>query len=199
MRGPHRDRASRWERAGKLTSCTGHLLKPHGSLNWYFLDRTKAAGSSWPPDVVHIATVRAGVQAESDYHLHASATPCIRRGSEAKKVLIVPPVTDKTRAAAGNVLGPYSIRRRRLFRGIWAEVDDVVAAAEHIVVAGYSLPPTDREAKVTFRKAGPKTLTVLDPDAAAFERWKALLPRASAASCRGVKDLPTVLSRIGLP
>lgn len=67
--------------------------------------------------------------------------------------------------------------------GLWRDAYKSLCAATHVIVWGYSLPPTDIKAEHLFSLSlgSNKNLKfcVIDPAAATRERWRKLLPDAS--------------------
>ncbi|WP_201859384.1 hypothetical protein [Microvirga soli] len=71
--------------------------------------------------------------------------------------LIIPPVKNKTYGMFGS-----------LFAGLWREAEDLLAAADTIVVIGYSFPRTDLQSnglflKALMRRSSMPRVVVLDP------------------------------------
>jgi hypothetical protein len=71
--------------------------------------------------------------------------------------LIIPPVRNKSYDLFGD-----------LFRALWRTAEDLLAAADEIVIVGYSFPPTDSQSDRLFRSAFLRRTTtprvlVLDP------------------------------------
>jgi hypothetical protein len=71
--------------------------------------------------------------------------------------LIIPPVRRKTYAMFGS-----------LFRELWLKAEDLLAAADEVIVIGYSFPETDVQSTDLFRTAFRRRrdlprITILDP------------------------------------
>ena len=74
------------------------------------------------------------------------------------------------------------------FRNLWRAAAAAIHRAEHIVVIGYSLPPTDAHATALFRtsvkKERLKTIIVVNPDRAARRRIRSVLQRGFSSDTR---------------
>jgi len=77
------------------------------------------------------------------------------------------------------------------FGPLWAKASEAINRADHIVLIGYSLPPTDLHSTALFRtsvrKAGLKSLIVVNPDREARRRTREVLQR-------GLNDKTRILS-----
>lgn len=91
-----------------------HLLKLHGSLNWY-----------WVPGDVSGATLNA-------WHLLDTSAGCLRRYLPGREPFIVPPAATKSAYFANPIM-----------REIWRTARGAFTRADSVHFVGYSLPITD--------------------------------------------------------
>ena len=110
------------------------VLKPHGSLNWRFRGNVP---SVW----IDTAYALAPVGSES-YEVNRF-----------KEAMIIPPTQIKQVITVAQTQSPKVVQ---LFRAIWKEMVDVLAAASRVFVIGYSFPPTDLHLHTLFRLVGRK-------------------------------------------
>jgi hypothetical protein len=110
------------------------VLKPHGSLNWRLRGNVP---SVWIDTAYALAPV--GCQS---YEVNRF-----------KEALIIPPTQIKQAITVAQTQSP---KVARLFRAIWKETVDVLAAASRVFVIGYSFPPTDLHLRTLFRLVGRK-------------------------------------------
>ena len=110
------------------------VLKPHGSLNWRFRGNVP---SVWIDTAYALAPV--GCQS---YEVNRF-----------KEAMIIPPTQIKQAITVAQTQSPKVVR---LFRAIWKETVDVLAAASRVFVIGYSFPPTDLHLRTLFRLVGRK-------------------------------------------
>jgi hypothetical protein len=144
------------------------LLKLHGSLNWYVRLRTKK-----PPISVLLGetATRAGMTSRRQIAAQVTFTRAGRgRTQWTTWPVIVPPVYGKQMAITG------------FLADVWRDASDAVAAADRLVIVGYSLPPTDVEAEKMFQRAllqnrELRFIEVVNPDPAAAARYASLAPR----------------------
>jgi len=98
-----------------------HLLKLHGSVNWYY-----SGAPSYQGEVLYLAVVEGwgaavgGNEAES------------LLAARDKLPLIVPPTTEKV-----------SYFQHESIRQVWFQASQAIQAAERVHMVGYSLPETD--------------------------------------------------------
>lgn len=106
---------------GAERAATFRLLKLHGSLNWY-----------WNPgDVTGISTARRdlpGIFYAPNPYMEEDR----RRNLPGRVPFVVPPSATKS-----------SYYRNPFVREIWQQAAAALREAEHVVILGYSLPPTD--------------------------------------------------------
>lgn len=103
----------------------GMLLKLHGSLNWFKCTNSQCPASS------QIQLVRdTGECLNRSLGIHAEDEDCLLCGSE-KVALIVPPLLKKP------------IVDNWIFRSIWGMARRRLEEATHVVIIGYSAPPSD--------------------------------------------------------
>jgi len=110
------------------------ILKPHGSLNWRFRGNVP---SVWIDTAYALAPV--GCQS---YEVNRF-----------KEAMIIPPTQIKQAIMIAETQPPEVVQ---LFRAIWKEAVDVLAAASRVFVIGYSFPPTDLHLHTLFRLVGRK-------------------------------------------
>lgn len=108
------------------------VLKPHGSLNWRFRGNVP---SVWIDTTYALAPV--GCQS---YEVNRF-----------KEAMIIPPTQIKQAMTVAQTQSPKVVR---LFRAIWKETVDVLAATSRVFVIGYSFPPTDLHLRTLFHLVG---------------------------------------------
>lgn len=153
---------------------TFRLLKLHGSLNWY-----------WSPgDVTGISTARRdlpGVFYAPDTYTEEDR----RRNLPGRVPFVVPPSATKS-----------SYYRNPFVREIWQQAAAALREAEHVVIVGYSLPPTD----LTFAsmltqmlRESTAAVTVVDVNAPVVaQRLEALGIPASRITAPGTRSASPV-------
>lgn len=111
------------ERAG------GHLLKLHGSLDWFTCVNPNCQNSNY-----------VFVWQNGNESVKTAGAPCRLCGSGLTE-LIIPPVASKRTSDRGRVAFPWHLALRELMR------------AERLVIIGLSFAPTDFELKWLLRQA----------------------------------------------
>lgn len=127
------------------------LLKPHGSIDWFYADEVEADGDKFR-----------GLFDDLTQSLEWNFDESI----EGKMPVIVPPVATKL------------IDLRDLQR-IWKWVTDALVKAEAIYILGYSLSPADRLTRFVLRRSiqmrkQPGNMWVVNPDGqlrGRFQEW----------------------------
>lgn len=144
------------------------LFKLHGSLNW----TTCSCGEIFPVPWEHFHGLRPHRLDETTGYLPVTdrlpgASHSCGRQDTSNEPAIVPPSWNKTQYQKG-------------FARVWSRAAAELAAAENIVVIGYSLPESDAFFHDLFRLglSGPtrvRRFVVIDPSRDAHERFQALL------------------------
>ena len=120
------------------------VLKPHGSLNWMTCRRCRKS-------FAHILVGKTAA-----HHYAGQVFKC-RHCDGTTEPLMIPPTLMK------NYNHP-------VIKAVWEEAGRVLRQAEHVVIVGYSLPPTDFKAKWLFMEASAncssslQSLTIIDID-----------------------------------
>lgn len=137
---------------GQVDNDTFTLLKPHGSLSWYF------SGPDSPPGDVVYGSTAVGWE---------KIAPEDERLVGDKQRLVVPPLLEKTAFYANDVL------RRQ-----WSLARHAIEQAELVTCIGYSLPETDLTARFLLSTATPSLdVEVVDKNGTDVERrYRRLLP-----------------------
>jgi hypothetical protein len=88
------------------------------------------------------------------------------------------------------IIPPESNKRydEGVFKRIWNHASRALYRTKHLIVIGYSFPPTDSHANALFRvsikREGLQTLVIVNPDKAARYRTREVLKRGLAADTR---------------
>jgi hypothetical protein len=139
------------------------ILKPHGSLNWYFID-----------------------QPNNEYHLNISDD--FDKGASADYVLqylgfLIPPVPEN------EFLYFYSNRfweKKTLIKeDIFSRIREYAASTRTLVIIGYSFPPDDEHIKELFTNNRFENVVVFDTNEEVFQRIKGYFPKATAEFKKG--------------
>lgn len=132
------------------------LLKLHGSLNWHSShnsDKPKPSDLTNPKRELHVSTAEAIVP----------QLTLTRKKKVYMKPIIIPPVSGK-RGILQNDIQP-----------LWRLASNALQAADRVVIAGYSCPPLDLEARMllseALRKNQGKRVYVVNPDASVASRF----------------------------
>ncbi len=108
---------SRFERSMDYDADTFHLMKLHGSINWYY------SGPDAPPgDQVYYLPMRESIE----------AVGLPKWGMKDRELLVVPPLAEKG-----------SHFRNLTLRWMWRAAAQALGKAEHVYCIGYSLPKAD--------------------------------------------------------
>jgi len=115
---------------------TFHLIKLHGSINWFY-----SGVEGFPGEQVYYWPIRL-----DPLHLRGLNNATSKQKSERlvkdKIPLIIPPVAEKSRFYSNQTL-----------RSLWGDARNALASANEIFCVGYSLPQTDLTTKLLFRSA----------------------------------------------
>lgn len=144
------------------------LLKLHGSINW------RCAESEYKKLFDQAAgEVESKTSTYNTKGCHYIDKMWIDSGScsptDPVTPLIIPPLPQKPVTAVS------------IFRYLWTYAYEYLYEAKNIIIAGYSLPPTDTLAVSLFskfRNSSLNNLTIVDPDERALGKWIKLFRRA---------------------
>ncbi len=115
-----------------------HLVKLHGSLNWFYSGSSDFAGEQ-----IYYKPVDSGFPLTDMTSLNAELlTSEVARLSLDKHHLIIPPVAEKSHFYSNQTL-----------RALWSKARAYLKEAEEIYVVGYSLPDTDLTTKLLLQTA----------------------------------------------
>jgi hypothetical protein len=138
-----------------LPQSTFHLIKLHGSINWFY-----SGGEQFPGEQVYFRSVDSvspysdmtGVDDLARWAIGGLSwggpPPPFDLKTEIKKLLsdkvplIIPPVAEKSRFYANQTI-----------RSLWGKAREYLAQAEEIYCVGYSLPDTDLTVKLLLQTA----------------------------------------------
>ena len=159
-----------------LPQSTFHLIKLHGSINWFY-----SGEEQFPGEQVYFRLV-------DSWSPHSDMTQDVSWGgppppfdlkTEIKKLLsdkvplIIPPVAEKSRFYANQTI-----------RSLWGKAREYLAQAEEIYCVGYSLPDTDLTMKLLLQTAcagKAKTVYIVNNDVKGKEdlvrRYKDAFPK----------------------
>lgn len=144
---------------GYLPAQKFHLIKLHGSINWFY-----SGAEGFPGEQIYYHPVDSGSPREDGISIPA---PKFRQLTKDKISLIIPPVAEKSRFYSNETV-----------RSLWRDARGVLAAADEIFCIGYSLPPTDLTTKLLFRSvARPKRVFIVNKSASELkERYRKAFP-----------------------
>jgi hypothetical protein len=100
------------------------------------------------------------------------------------------PYTKQTGNLRFTIIPPESNKRydEGVFKRLWYNAGQALHRSRHIVVIGYSFPPTDSHANALFRvsvkRDGLKSLVIVNPDREARQRTREILRRGLASDTR---------------
>ncbi len=136
------------------------ILKPHGSLNWYFLHN-------------HANEIVIGNLNKEDYYLYISKNNNPDEQFDEKYALLPPRPWIDVQLLSDNDLNeydPYFIRKLDLIKNIYNEVREMIKEASILVVIGYSFPKEDNHILDLFKNNNLSKLFVLDKDRNVFNK-----------------------------
>ena len=133
-----------------------HLIKLHGSINWYY-----SGMEQFPGEQVYLRSV----DTESPFHdgIDERNPEYGNKSSEVAQLLvdktqmIIPPVAEKSRFYSNQTI-----------RSLWWAAREAMQRASQMFFVGYSLPPTDLSTKMMLKAhANPDEVFIVnrDPDA----------------------------------
>ena len=103
--------------------------------------------------------------------------PYTKQGGVGLKFTIIPPESHKE----------YD---KGVFGWLWSKASEAVYKSEHIVLIGYSMPPTDFHSSTVFRTSVPgkrlKSLVVVNPDREARRRIRSVFQRGLSDKTRAL-------------
>lgn len=143
------------------------LLKLHGSINWRCANTEYA--KIFAPAAVTTESKTKTYNTQGCHYVDkmwVSASDC--KPTDLNTPLIIPPLPQKP------------ITSVAIFRYLWTYAFEYLHEAKNIVIAGYSLPPTDTLAVSLFSKfknGSLNNLTIVDPDEKALGKWLRLFRR----------------------
>jgi hypothetical protein len=129
------------------------------------------------------------------YKLHGSLHFDVAKeldGAEENVTLKRRPYTKQRGNLRFTIIPPESNKRydEGVFKRIWNQASRSLYRTGHLVVIGYSFPPTDSHSNALFRistpREGLKTLVIVNPDKAARYRTREVLKRGLSAETRVV-------------
>ena len=137
-----------------------HVLKLHGSLNWYSKYDSPAPSPEelFDPERNLAITRRKVISPTMGYTGESEQTYTLP--------VVVPPVTHKS-AVLHNAL-----------KAVWGEAEDALKRCDELVIFGYSCPPLDFESSNQLRRAQrgrDAHISVIDPNSAVVARYIDLL------------------------
>jgi len=147
---------------GKTEVATFHLIKLHGSINWYY-----SGVEGFPGEQVYYRAVNSNAPASDDWGGKFVTDGQIKRLSKDKVPLIIPPVAEKSR-----------FYENRTVRMLWTTARKALAEAEEVVCVGYSLPETDLTMKLFLQAfARPKKVMIVNIEPPDAEEGQQMLRR----------------------
>jgi hypothetical protein len=142
-----------------------HVLKLHGSLNWYSTHTSKTPSRTAMFDQYRRLSVTQRKTINPDMTI-------ARKRKVYAFPVIVPPVSSK------------SLVFHKAMAPVWALAEERLIEADHLVIFGYSCPALDFESanlltRAQLRRAPPSKLSVIDPNGAVATRYIDLLGPSS--------------------
>jgi len=139
---------------GYLPARKFHLIKLHGSINWFY-----SGVEGFPGEQVYYHPVDSNSPRKDGTNIPA---PEFRQLTKDKIPLIIPPVAEKSRFYSNQTL-----------RSLWWDARKALAEADEIFCVGYSLPPTDLTTKLLFRSvAHPRRVFIVNRSASDLDLKK---------------------------
>lgn len=144
---------------------TFHLIKLHGSINWFY-----SGVEGYPGEQVYYRAVNSDSPYQ-DSRGSANSGPGIDCLCKDKIPLIIPPVAEKSR-----------FYENRTIRMLWTAAREALREAEEVMCVGYSLPETDLTMKLFLRAAArPKKVVIVNKEHPTDEKGQAMLRRFQEA------------------
>jgi hypothetical protein len=148
-------------RAGDPDNCL-HLLKLHGSLNWY------SSHSSPEPSRSAMFKPNRVIRINRNYRIDPGMTLVSTQRSMYTPPVIVPPVSHKSAVLHDDMTDIWRLSEQRL------------RAADELVIFGYSCPMLDVESSNQLRRSqvsrpGVANISVIDPAPTVTQRYIGLL------------------------
>lgn len=155
-----------WSREGEMWQYLRikrfHLIKLHGSINWFY-----SGAEGFPGEQVYFRPV----DSDSPHTdgINGIPRPEPSRLLKDKVPLIIPPVAEKSRFYPNQTI-----------RTLWWDARKALEKADEIFCVGYSLPATDLTTKLLFRSvAWPEKVFIVNKTASKLaERYQKAFPKA---------------------
>jgi hypothetical protein len=157
------------------------ILKPHGSLNWYFIDLQGMQGR-----------ILGNLQ-ESEYHLvisnHVLNGPYVDYDLRYLGFLI-PPLPEKEIPLINENSPHCSLdcfwkRKKAIKDDIFFRIKEYASSTRNLVIIGYSFPDDDEHIKELFANNRFENVLVFDTNEKVFQRIKEYFPGATAEFKKG--------------
>jgi len=150
---------------------TFHLIKLHGSINWFY-----SGVEGFPGEQVYYRLVNTDSPLQDGRSSSESSQKSARLGKD-KIPLIIPPVAEKSRFY-GN----------RTIRILWADARRALEEADEILCVGYSLPVTDLTMKLFLQSvARPAKVVIVNKEDPTSETGRHLVERYREAFPKPIK------------
>jgi hypothetical protein len=158
-----------WARAGNALLGTRvetfHLIKLHGSINWFY-----SGPEGYPGEQVYYRAVDTDSPSQ-DHRGRDGVGPGIECLCSDKIPLIIPPIAEKS--------GFYG---NKTIRALWMAARAAFAGAEEILCVGYSLPATDLTMRLFLQSvAQPRRVVIVDKEQPQSPRGLRLVDRYKEA------------------
>lgn len=158
-----------WARAGNALLDTKvetfHLIKLHGSINWFY-----SGPEGYPGEQVYCRAVNTNSPSQ-DHRGRDGASPGIECLCSDKIPLIIPPIAEKS--------GFYG---NQTIRALWMAARTALARADEVLCVGYSLPATDLTMRLFLQSvARPRRVVIVNRECPRSEKGKELLERYKEA------------------
>ncbi len=139
---------------------TFRLLKPHGSINWFY-----SASRTFTAEPVYVSMREAARR----WCRGTVMPPLLPQPTEGLSCVIAPPIADKS---------PYF--ENRVISAQWKAAASALLASDRVYCLGYSLPETDLTLRFwlagAHRKEKPTELWIVNRDDTCIEHYHRVLP-----------------------
>jgi len=140
------------------------VLKPHGSLNMYFIDNKLG----------YEAPGFAGNLPESKYHLFVS-DHVNQNVDSTDSYLLIPPIDESEISELNdkdieNKFKKYGIRKINILKGLRKEIKEVISCTDVLIIIGYSFPELDNHIYELFKDHSISRIIVLDKNKDVFDK-----------------------------
>jgi hypothetical protein len=161
---------------GELFKPVVTILKPHGSLNWYFIANENARRLYGPHDTF------GGNYPKNCYDLYVS-NQIDPREAGAQRTFVLPPLEPSeipllNKTSESRYWDPYWRRKEKIFENILLNIRSVAANSRILVIIGYSFPKEDTHILKLLQDNKFEEVWVFDTKRDVFSRICEYFPRS---------------------